>query len=370
MLAHSAAEHHEYSSQCRSVSVLHSIYSELVTTSATTSARLLRLLSLLQSRRDWPGALLAERLQVSDRTVRRDVDRLRELGYSIHTTMGPDGGYHLDAGSELPPMLFDDEQAVALAIALQSATMIGAGIEESALRALTTVRQVLPSRLRHTVDALRLTTLPEHVTGASAETLVSVSMAIRDRLVLRYDYSSPGGTPDTGRESPEAARRVEPHHAIVARGLWYLVAWDLDRSDWRIFRIDRMSLRTPAGPRFSPRAIPGGDVPRFVSGRFKGATVGDEWPCRGTVILALPASAVLRFARDGVVDALGETECSVTLGSWSWGSLAASFARFEAPMRVVDQPELSAAFAELAERCAAVGEHPVRIQEASAPAHH
>jgi predicted DNA-binding transcriptional regulator YafY len=126
----------------------------------TTTARLLSLLSLLQTRRDWPGALLAERLGVSDRTVRRDVDRLREMGYRIQASMGPDGGYRLDAGDELPPLLFDDDQVVALTVALQSAAVTGAGIEESALRALTTVRQVLPSRLRHRLDAVEFATVP------------------------------------------------------------------------------------------------------------------------------------------------------------------------------------------------------------------
>src|SRR6476659_11209323 len=122
-----------------------------------TSGRLLRLLSLLQARRDWPGDVLAERLEVSPRTVRRDVDRLRDLGYPVRAIKGPDGGYRLDAGTELPPLLFDDEQAVALAIALQIATTTGAGIEEAAARALNTVRQVMPARLRHRIDTLQFT---------------------------------------------------------------------------------------------------------------------------------------------------------------------------------------------------------------------
>ncbi|PAX82152.1 helix-turn-helix transcriptional regulator, partial [Streptomyces albidoflavus] len=122
-----------------------------------TSARLLALLSLLQARRDWPGALLAERLDVSPRTVRRDIDRLRELGYPIAALKGPDGGYRLGAGTELPPLLFDDDQVVALAVALRTAATTGAGIEEDAVRALATVRQVMPARLRHRIDALQIT---------------------------------------------------------------------------------------------------------------------------------------------------------------------------------------------------------------------
>src|SRR4051812_46537791 len=123
-------------------------------------ARMLMLLSLLQTRRDWPGRVLAERLEVTPRTVRRDVDRLRALGYRVRAIKGPDGGYRLDAGSELPPLLFDDDQAVALAVALQTAAGSGAGVEEAAARALATVRQVLPARLRHRIDLLRVTTVP------------------------------------------------------------------------------------------------------------------------------------------------------------------------------------------------------------------
>ena len=157
----------------------------------TTTSRLLRLLSLLQTRRDWPGTLLAERLEISDRTVRRDIDRLREMGYSIQATMGPDGGYRLDAGTELPPLLFDDDQVVALTVALQSATATGAGIEEAALRALTTVRQVMPSRLRHRLDAISFDTLPrgDATPVVSSDVLIALSSAVRASEVLQFDYS-------------------------------------------------------------------------------------------------------------------------------------------------------------------------------------
>ncbi|XXZ50512.1 HTH domain-containing protein [Streptomyces cavourensis] len=163
-----------------------------------TSARLLSLLSLLQARRDWPGALLAERLDVSPRTVRRDVDRLRELGYPVVATKGPDGGYRLDAGTELPPLLFDDEQAVALAVALQIATTSGAGIEEAAARALNTVRQVLPARLRHRVDTLRFTAVDRPATRPDPQVdsgvLMAIGAAVHAREVLRFDYSPVSGT--------------------------------------------------------------------------------------------------------------------------------------------------------------------------------
>lgn len=322
----------------------------------TTTSRLLNLLSLLQTRRDWPGSLLASRLDISDRTVRRDIDRLREMGYSIHATMGPDGGYRLDAGSELPPLLFDDDQTVAVAIALQAAPGIGGGIEEAAIRALGTIRQVMPSRLRHRLDALQVTAVGRPGDAAladiSLDVLVTLANSIRDREVLRFDYAARGT--ENGERRTRLARRVEPHHLVASHGRWYLVAWDLDRDDWRLYSVDRVHPRVPAGPRYAPRTVPGGSVDEFVSARFKGSDV-NEWPCRGTVILELPARDVLPFAGDGTVVALGQHRCSLEAGSWSWGSLAASYGRFEVPMQVVGPAELATAFATLAQRYAATG---------------
>ena len=321
----------------------------------TTTTRLLNLLSLLQTRRDWPGAVLAERLQISHRTVRRDVDRLREMGYSIQATMGPDGGYRLDAGSELPPLLFDDDQVVALALALQAASVTGAGIEEAALRALTTVRQVMPSRLRQRLNAVEFTTVPRPGAGTarqvSPDVLIALSTAIRAREVLRFDYASRRpGTDDSARMPP---RRVEPHHIVAAHGRWYLVAWDLAKDDWRIFSADRIAPRTPTGPRFTSRAIPGGDVREYVAARFKGSDQADTWPCTGTVILHLPVSDVLPFAGDGSVEDLGPGRCRYTAGAWSWVALAASLNRFDTDIDVIGPPELIEAFATLAARNAA-----------------
>lgn len=311
-----------------------------------TSARLLALLSLLQARRDWPGELLATRLEVSPRTVRRDVDRLRELGYPIRAIKGPDGGYRLDAGSELPPLLFDDEQAVALAVALRIAVTSGAGIEEAAARALTTVRQVMPARLRHRIDAIELTAMGA---GPQADTavLLAVGAAIRASEILRFDYASARGAADGGGGPP--VRRVEPHHLVTRRGRWYLVAWDLDRDDWRTFRVDRLTPRVPTGPRFPPRAVPGGDVAAFVAARFRGSDTPD-WPCRGDVVLAAPADAVAPFAGDGLVEALGPDRCRLVAGSWSWIGLAASLGRFDADFETVEPAELRQAFARLATR--------------------
>ncbi|GAA3972288.1 WYL domain-containing protein [Actinomadura viridis] len=315
---------------------------------------MLALLSLLQARRDWPGALLAERLDVSPRTVRRDVDRLRELGYPIVAVKGPDGGYRLDAGTRLPPLLFDDEQAVALAIALQIAATTGAGIEEAAARALNTVRQVMPARLRGRIDALQVTVVERPETRAvprvDGGVLMALGAAVRAREVLRFDYASPPGADERGAQAPP--RRVQPHHLVTWGGRWYLVAWDLDREDWRTFRADRITPRTPTGPRFTPRELPGGEVAAFVAGRFRGSG-GSDWPCRGEVILDLPAAAVSRYARDGVVEELGPDRCRLVLGSWSWAGLAATIGRFDADIEVVGPAELKRAFAHLARRYAA-----------------
>lgn len=308
-----------------------------------TSARLLSLLSLLQARRDWPGALLADRLEVSARTVRRDIDRLRDLGYPIQTTKGPDGGYRLAAGAELPPLLFDDEQAVALAVALRIAAVSGAGIGEAAVRALNTVRQVMPSRLRHRIDALRVTAVEKDRPTVDPRVLVELSAAVHACEVLRFDYTAPGAT-DAQR------RRAEPHHLATWGGRWYLVAWDLDRDDWRTFRVDRLTPKIPTGPRFTTRDLPGGvDVATFLASRFQGE---GDWPCRGEVILDLPARVVSTYSRDAVVEELGPRRCRVVMGAWSWPGLAAGIGRFDADVEVVGPAELKDAFAHLARRYA------------------
>ncbi|MFE2867185.1 helix-turn-helix transcriptional regulator [Embleya sp. NPDC059259] len=328
-----------------------------------TSARLLALLSLLQARRDWPGALLAERLDVSPRTVRRDVDRLRELGYPIVAFKGPEGGYRLGAGAELPPLLFDDEQAVALAVALQIAGTAGVGIEEAAARALATVRQVMPPRLRRRIDVLQVTAVRRPTTRSGSPVdggvLVALGDAVHAREVLRFDYAPahPSAT-DAGDPAQPPPRRVEPHHLVTWSGRWYLVAWDLDRADWRTFRADRITPRVPTGPRFARRELPGGDVATFVAGRFQGSDGSGEWPCRGEVILDLPAAAVSRYAREAIVEELGPDRCRLVLGSWSWPGLAAAVGAFDADIEVVGPPELKAAFALLAHRYAAASERP------------
>jgi predicted DNA-binding transcriptional regulator YafY len=309
-----------------------------------TSGRLLALLSLLQARRDWPGTTLAERLEVSPRTVRRDVDRLRALGYPVRATRGPDGGYRLDAGAELPPLLFDDEQAVAVAVALQTATTSVIGIEEAALRALATVRQVMPARLRRRVDALQVTAVRPGRERASVDVghLLAIGAAVRAREVLRFGYG-----PSDETEPP---RQVEPHHLVTWGGRWYLVGWDLRRADWRTFRVDRMTPRTPTGPRFTPRQLPAPDVASYVAERFR----APRWPCEGEAVLHVPAARAAEWVRgQGMVEEEGPDRCRVRAGSWSWGALAAWLGMFDVDLEIVGPGELRRAAAELGRRYAA-----------------
>jgi biotin operon repressor len=316
-----------------------------VASSTATSGRLLSLLSLLQARRDWPGALLADRLGVSDRTVRRDVDRLRELGYPVQAVKGPEGGYRLEAGGRMPPLLFDEEQAVALAVALRIAAGTGAGIEEAALRALATVRQVMPSRLRQRVDVLEIAAAGGPAVQVATDVLLALSSAIRATEEVRFDYEAPSA--DGG---PRPPRRVQPHHLVVRNGRWYLIGWDAVREDWRTYRVDRLRPRVPNGPRFTPREVPGGDVAMFLAARFKGSATADVWPCRGEVVLGRPPADVAPFAGDGIVEEVAPGRTRLLTGSWSWPALAAGLLRFDCEIEVAGPPELRAAFAELAGR--------------------
>ncbi len=304
-----------------------------------SSSRILALLSLLQMRRTWSGHLLAERLGVTPRTVRRDVDRLRDLGYNVDSTKGPDGGYRLVSGSELPPLLFDDEQAVAIAVALHNAPSSGIDLGDAATRALATVRQVMPSRLRHRLDGIRFTgsESPSHVDPKILET---VSAAVRDRRILRFDYG------DTERPP----RRAEPHAVVARKGFWYLIAWDLDRDDWRILRLDRLVPRTPGGGPFTPRPLPAPDARSFLEARAKGSEAGDQWPCTGEFVIDLPASEVARWMSDGVVEEVSERSCRIIAGSWSWTGLLAFVLRFDAPFTVVGPEPLRCAAGVLAAR--------------------
>ena len=297
-----------------------------------TSARLLRLLSLLQTPRDWPGTELAQRLGVSARTVRRDVDRLRTLGYVVHATAGAPG-YRLGAGAGVPPLLLDDDEAVAVAVGLGTAAVSGvAGIEDTSIRALVKLEQVLPSRLRHRVGALRAATLPLANTAGAVDptALTAIAAAIRDRESLRFDYRARDGT--------EGRRAAEPYRMVCSGQRWYVVAWDSTRSDWRTFRVDRMRLRTPNGPRFTAREPPGGDLARYVAEQIS----VNAYRYRARVVMHAPADVVAARLPPTVatVEPDGDDACVLRTGANSLDELATWIAQVGVAFTVREPPEL------------------------------
>ena len=231
-----------------------------------TSSRLLDLLSLLQARRDWPGAELAQRLEVSGRTVRRDVERLRSLGYPVESLTGPTGGYRLQAGTAMPPLLLDEDEALAIAVGLRTAARASvAGIEETSVRALVKLEQVLPAHLRRRVAALSSATIAAPVSGPTVDPqhLTTIAACCRDSECLRFDYRSRDGT--------ATRRELEPHSLVNLGRRWYLVGWDRGREDWRTFRVDRLRRAAANGARFTPRTLPAEDAAAFVRDNLAGA---------------------------------------------------------------------------------------------------
>lgn len=304
-----------------------------------TSARLLALLSLLQVRREWTGQELADRLEVGPRTIRRDIDKLRSLGYPIEAAPGVAGGYRLGAGGELPPLLLDDAEAVAVAVGLRTAATGGiAGIEETSVRALSKLEQVLPGRLRRRVSALSVATSAFGVEGPQidADVLAALAGACRDQTRLHFAY--------VARDERATQRIVEPAAVVYSGHRWYLVAFDLDRDDWRTFRLDRIRGRARAGERGRRRVVPGGDPAAFVRERLRGAREG-EGPVTappGRIRLHAPAARVRGRipSRYAAVEPEGEAACIVTSrGAWSRGFLV-WMAMLDEPMEVLDPPEM------------------------------
>ena len=297
--------------------------------------RMLRLLSLLQTHRYWPGAELAGRLQVSPRTLRRDIDRLRELGYPVHAQRGAEGGYQLAAGAALPPLVVDDEEAVALAVGLQAAAQ-GAveGIAESSVRALAKVAQVMPARLRRRVEALSAMTEPvgwggTTRIGVDPGILTGVALACRDSERLEFGY--------TAADGQQTSRHVEPHRLVSLARRWYLVGYDLDRQDWRSFRLDRLSAPRGTGARFRPRELPAADAAGFVRAGIDNVRAAYDVE----VVVAAPAAAVReRVGRWCMVEDIGATRCRLrmTADSLDWPIMA--LGAVGADFQVVAPPEL------------------------------
>ncbi|AXB42640.1 helix-turn-helix transcriptional regulator [Amycolatopsis albispora] len=294
-----------------------------------TSARLLRLLSLLQTTREWTGPQLAARLGVSTRTVRKDVERLRELGYPVHAQPGAAGGYQLGAGARMPPLLLDDEEAVAVVVGLRTAA---GGLEESSLRALTKLEHVLPSRLRHRVTTLQAATVaaPDQRPPVDPAVLTTIAAACRDHERLRFDYQRHDGT--------TTRRDVEPHRLVHAHRRWYLVGWDTARGDWRTFRVDRTALRTPNGPRFTPREPPHDDLAAYVT---EGLTSAFR-KIRATVRLHGPADRFTEHLADwGAVEPVDQHTCLLHTAGDSHEMLAFYLGLLDTDFDVLDPPELA-----------------------------
>ncbi len=330
-----------------------------------TSARTLRLLSLLQSRRYWPGTELAGRLGVSPRTLRRDVGRLRELGYPIAAQRGVDGGYQLAAGTALPPLVVDDEEAVALAVGLQAAAH-GAveGIAESSVRALAKVIQVMPTRLRRQVEALGAMTVPASWgpagwgssggpgasgpgtgrPGVDPGLLTTVALACRDGERLRFSY--------TAADGQQTSRHVEPHRLVSLGRRWYLVGYDLERHGWRSFRLDRLAAPRGTGARFRPRELPAADAAAFVRSGIRNLIAVYEIE----VLVQAPAAVVReRIGQWVTVEEIDAGRCRIrTSGdSLDWPTMALGMVG--ADFQVISPPELADRIRDWGRRFSAAG---------------
>jgi predicted DNA-binding transcriptional regulator YafY len=307
-----------------------------------TSTRLLQLLAMLQARRDWSGQELASRLDVSTRTIRTDIERLRSLGYPVEATPGVGGGYRLGHGTTMPPLLLDDEEAVAVAVGLRSTAGAGvAGIEEASVRALVKLEQMLPSRLRHRVDAMRAATVSVPGTGPTVDPAVLsvIAGAIRASERLRFDY--------VDHDRRQTIRISEPERLVVWGRRWYLLAWDVDRDDWRTFRVDRIEPKTPTGPRFRPRTLTDDDAARHVQRSAGTAT----WRYRARLRIHARAEevrALLPLAVDVWAD--GSASCIIEAGSDSPHQLALYVGLLDTDFEIVEPPDLADAFLRLAER--------------------
>ncbi|TME58861.1 MAG: YafY family transcriptional regulator [Chloroflexi bacterium] len=309
-----------------------------------TSARLLRVLTLLESRRDWSGAQLAERLEVSQRTVRNDIARLRALGYPVAAAPGVAGGYRLGSGAALPPLLLDDDEAVAVAVSLRSSAGGGvSGIEETSVRALVKLEQVLPSRLRRRVNALQVYTVAVPTTGPTVDPhlLAVIAAACRDHEVLTIDYRKHDGT--------ESTRSVEPFRLVHLGRRWYLVAWDRDRHAWRTFRVDRLVPKHSGGPHFTPREPPAEDIAAYVMRSVRSAPMKYE----AKVTVHAPAAVIAeRVPRDIAIEPIDDSSCLVHARSNTIEMLALYLGLLDADFSVDEPLELVSQLEKLAGRFA------------------
>jgi predicted DNA-binding transcriptional regulator YafY len=298
-----------------------------------TSSRLLQLLSLLQGRRDWPGNELAARLEVSARTIRRDMDRLRNLGYPVESLSGPAGGYRLHAGSAMPPLLLDDEEAIAIAVGLRTAARASvSGMEETSVRALVKLEQVLPAHLRRRVAALSSATFTLPVSGPTVDPqhLTAIAATCRDCECLRFGYRSRDGT--------DSRREVEPHALVNHGRRWYVVAWDRRRRGWRTFRVDRLSKPASTGVRFTQRKLPVKDAAAYVEQSIQGRP--NRFEARVTLHSAAQQIADRIPAYAGTIEPIDANTCRYTTSDDDLSWLALRIAMLGVDFEVHEPPEL------------------------------
>jgi predicted DNA-binding transcriptional regulator YafY len=308
----------------------------------TTSSRLLDLLSLLQARREWAGGELAERLEVSRRTIRRDVDRLRALGYPVESLTGRTGGYRLRAGTAMPPLLLDEDEAIAIAVGLRTAARASVtGIEETSIRALVKLEQVLPAHLRRRVAALGSATIAAPAGGPTVDPqhLTTLAAACRDSECVRFGYRS--------REDVATRREVEPHSLVNLGRRWYLVGWDRRRDGWRTFRVDRITGPAAGGPRFAPRRLPAPDAAAFVRERIR---AGSGYEARVTVHASADELAARLPYVAGALEPIDAHRCEYRTSDYDLEWLALRIAMLGVDVEVHHPPELVAQLKALAER--------------------
>ncbi|MFE7636606.1 helix-turn-helix transcriptional regulator [Kitasatospora sp. NPDC057518] len=308
-----------------------------------TANRTLELLSVLQAQKEWTGAGLAERLGVSPRTVRRDISRLRELGYPVTARKGPSGFYRLSRGARLPPLIVDDEQAVAIALALQTAPASVAGMGDATKRALNSIKELLPPHLARRLATFSIEQIenawelaPPQVDPAL---LAQLGAAAQQRELVRFAYRSIDRGPV---EDDEVL--AEPHRLVVWSGRWYLVAYDQRRNSWHTYRLDRIGQLTSTAWRFGPRDVPEADITRFVQSQPDRGDTADTWPCWGTVLMECPATLVAKWAPGAAsFEAIDERITRIRMGAWSWSALIGFLITFDRRFTVEGPPELAEA---------------------------
>lgn len=313
---------------------------------ADTSARALKLLSIFGTGVTLTAEELAARVKVSLRTVRRDIDTLRDLGYDIEAVRGVGGGYRLGHASRLPPVVFDEDQAVAAAVALQTVPTILSGINENAARALTTLRQAMPERSRLQAEAFTVSPARNYwefpAPPLDVELVRTIGTAISRRHLVQAGYTGDGET---------VMMTLEPHDLVVWAARWYLVAYDPAAGRWRAVRLDRLTPGPPTHKPFARRGVPLDDAVNFVMTTHDRGDVAAEWPCRGSAVVALPAPVVARFAPGGsTVEHLSHDRCRLTLGAWSWAGIAGLLLTFDADIGDVEPVELCEALRAIRDR--------------------